>query len=92
MTRSDMVLTISGLGCWIAFSFSLGTGSFGLFAVPTQAANAFLVLATLLALVSFVLLTRRLIKQQLLTLPIVSGLLGSTLLVTVLVLAIIRYA
>jgi hypothetical protein len=87
----DLILTISGLGCWVAFLLSLNFGSFDLFAVSTETSNALLLVAVLLALVALILLTRHLISSELLSLPIISGFLGSTLLATIFILAILRY-
>ena len=83
MTASDRLLVMAGLGSWVlaALSLSLLGWSFhAAFEIPTSLSNLLLIGALMLGLISTVMLFSRLARQGLLSLPLLSGFAGATLL------------
>ena len=90
-SRSDLVLVISGLGCWVAFACSLGLGAFSLYATPTGMTDALLLVAITLAAIAALMVRRYIYNRDLYSVPLLSGFLGSAFLVTVLILVSLQF-
>ena len=92
MVNRNGLLVIAGLGAWVLFFVSIASGGFGLLSnlVGTHTSNWLLLASVVLAVIASGLMTKKLAELGALTLPMISGILGMVLVMTLVVLALLR--
>jgi hypothetical protein len=95
MTTADRWLVVAGLGSWLLAGLSLwflGWSFYSAWEVPTSISNWLLIAALILGIAATIMLITRIAKLGLLSLPLLAGFAGATLVTAFALLAALKVA